>query len=140
MFRGEPPEDGKEVGCEAGVVEGARQMLGASATAHVEAVGGKTGFKQRLRERDHVAATGGAFEAVMKKDMAARMGLRQVLLDQDLGSGLGVIVNLACGEARFVDRAFPEVTGERGEMGIPEEGDEGPQTSILANRGGDTAD
>ncbi len=70
-------------------------------------------------------------QAMHQNQLTMRIAAGMLSMDQHLHPWLGLIVNGLYRPSRLAVRAGPEISGEGGEMRVPEKGMEGPQIVIL---------
>ena len=103
------------------MVHGLRERLGATASAHVEAMDRVATLEGLLGETGNIARIGGTFESVQKNNLAAR-GLRQLMfIGDNRGARIDCVFNASSGEAYGIHFARPEIACDGQQMRIAEE-------------------
>ena len=119
-FAAKLAEHRNQVAGEPGVVERAAEPLGAAASPHVKAVGGKAGAQGRGAEAPHVPGCSGTFQAVHHHDFARRRTPWALRLHQHLNIRLGLKQPALNGKPGFASIALPEMAGHGLPVRIPE--------------------
>ena len=118
------------------MIEGVAELFGASAGAHVEAVDDEADGEGGEGHADDVAGVPRAFEAVDEDQFAEGFAGGALGLDEDLGIGFGSEEAAFDGVGGEIEFAGPVIGEDRQEVGVGDEGGEGPHERFIIGVGG----